>query len=380
VSPIAPVLASLGAKIARLSAQLGEPVDVATLNITDREGLLPLDPPTTVSPNRACHLIAAADGWIALNLAREEDRELIPAWLGCEVEGDQWATIARLAGDRACAELIDGAALLGLPAGRVGEVVCDTLAAPLLRMAPVSALPPLFPAKAGIQAFSDDPALDDKTPGPPLSRRRAGVGLARSVDGRGLRVVDLSALWAGPMCGAVLAAMGASVVKIESPRRPDPTRTGTPVFFERLNGGKDLLGLDFGAPGDLARLQGEVAAADVLITSARPRAFAGLGLAPEAVFAANPSLTWVAITGYGWTGEGAHRVAFGDDAAAAGGLVSWTDGGPRFLGDALSDPVTGLAAAAGALEALSAGGGVLVDLAMARAAAGAASALGLAAA
>ena len=338
MSPIAPVLASLGAEIARLTARLGAPVDVAGLNITDREGLLPLDPPTAVSPNRACHLIAAADGWIALNLAREEDRELVPAWLGGEIEGDVWAAIARLARDRPCAELIEGAALLGLPAGRVGEVICDSLAAPVLPL------------------------------GAPTSTPRR----------RPTRVVDLSALWAGPMCGAVLAATGASVVKIESLRRPDPTRTGTPVFFDRLNGRKDHLGLDFGASDDLARLRKEVAAADVLITSARPRAFASLGLAPEAVFAGNPALVWVAITGYGWTGEAAARVAFGDDAAAAGGLVRWTAASaPRFLGDALSDPVTGLAAAAGALQALIAGGGVLVDVAMARAAAGAASALGL---
>ncbi len=91
------------------------------------------------------------------------------------------------------------------------------------------------------------------------------------------------------------------------------------------------------------------------------------------MFAANPSLVWVAITGYGWTGEAGGRVGFGDDTAAAGGLVRWTARGePRFAGDALSDPVTGLAAALGALQGLAGGGGVLVDAAMANAAAGAA--------
>jgi crotonobetainyl-CoA:carnitine CoA-transferase CaiB-like acyl-CoA transferase len=72
-------------------------------------------------------------------------------------------------------------------------------------------------------------------------------------------------------------------------------------------------------------------------------------------------------------------VAFGDDAAAAGGLVRWTAAGePEFLGDALADPLTGLAAAAGALQALAEGGGVIVDAALARTAAGAAAELGLA--
>ena len=98
----------------------------------------------------------------------------------------------------------------------------------------------------------------------------------------------------------------------------------------------------------------------------RPRAFAGLGLSPDEVFKTNPALTWLAITGYGWSGEAAARVAFGDDAAAAGGLVRWTrNGAPGFLGDALADPVTGLAAAIGALSGLASGGGVLVDVSLA---------------
>ena len=188
-----------------------------------------------------------------------------------------------------------------------------------------------------------------------------------------LRVIDLSALWAGPLCGAVLAEMGASVTKVESLTRLDPTRTSTPEFFRRLNGRKSELSLDFASAEGRARLSDVFAGADVVITSARPRAFAALGLAPEAVFAANPSLVWVAITGYGWTGAASERVGFGDDTAAAGGLVHRTPAGePRFQGDALSDPVTGLAAALGALQALEDGGGVLVDAAMARCAAAAA--------
>jgi len=160
---------------------------------------------------------------------------------------------------------------------------------------------------------------------------------------------------------------------VESERRPDPTRTSTPEFFRRLNGRKSELQLDFAASAGRARLAKEIAGADVLITSARPRAFVGLGLEPDAVFAANPALVWIAITGYGWTGAAGERVAFGDDAAAAGGLVGWTvDGEPRFLGDALADPVTGLAAVIGALSALESGGGVIVDVAMARCAAAAA--------
>ncbi|HUZ12047.1 MAG TPA: CoA transferase [Caulobacteraceae bacterium] len=333
MSPIAPVLARQSAEIAALTAALGRPVDVAALEITDRLGQLPLDRPSARSPNRACRLVRCADGWLAVNLARDEDRDLVGAWLGRDAAGDAWAAIARAAARRGCAGLLADAILLGLPAARVGEVGSAGLKAPLV------------------------PA------GAPSARRR----------GTQLRVVDLSALWAGPLCAAVLAELGAGVVKVESLRRPDPTRTSTPGFFRRLNGRKDQLALDLGAADGQARLRELILAADVLVTSARPRAFVSLGLAPGDLFAANPSLVWVAVTGYGWTGAAAERVGFGDDTAAAGGLVRWTAGGaPRFLGDALADPVTGLAAAIGALRALLGGGGVLVDAAMAVCAAGAA--------
>jgi len=333
MSPIGPALAALSDDIARLTAPLGRRVDVAALGATDRRGQLQLHAPGRFSANRACGLVRAADGWIAINLARDEDRELVPAWLRCDPTPDPWAAIRKHARRRTAADLIADAILLGLPAGQVGEVTGDRLAPPRLRMAARSA------------------------------NQRLGAPC----------VIDLSALWAGPLCGAVLAEMGASVTKIESVTRPDPTRASTPEFSRRLNGRKAELSLDFASAEGRARLQEAFAAADMVITSARPRAFAGLGLQPETVFAATPSLVWVAITGYGWTGAAGERVGFGDDTAAAGGLVRWTPAGePRFQGDALSDPVTGLAAALGALHALEDGGGVLVDAAMARSAAAAA--------
>jgi crotonobetainyl-CoA:carnitine CoA-transferase CaiB-like acyl-CoA transferase len=118
-------------------------------------------------------------------------------------------------------------------------------------------------------------------------------------------------------------------------------------------------------------------AADIVITGARPRAFASLGFDPDEIIAGGA--TWVAISGYGWA-QG-HRVAFGDDAAAAGGLVRWSEAEePRFLGDALADPVTGLAAAQGALDGLLSGQAVFVDAGLAPCAATAAARMGLRAA
>jgi hypothetical protein len=338
MNPIGPAMQALGSRVADLTARFGRRVEITDLGVTDRAGVLPLQRPGLSSPNRACRLFRAADGWMALNLARDEDRDLVPAWLGCEFGRDPWEVVARHAADHSCADLQANAALLGLPAAIVGEVIRDT---------------------------------------PTASLQKLGASGATQREGP-LKVVDLSALWAGPMCGAILAAMGARVTKVESIRRPDPTRTSTPEFFRRLNGAKSELSLDLTATGGQAKLSELVSSADVLITSARPRAFASLGLGIQAVFAANPSLVWVAVTGYGWTGDAAQRVAFGDDAAAAGGLVRWTRGGePRFLGDALADPVTGLAAAEGALRGLAEGGGVLIDVSLAGSAAGAAAISGL---
>ncbi|MDZ4374201.1 MAG: CoA transferase [Phenylobacterium sp.] len=336
MSPIQPALDRLCADIEGLTEAMGRGVRPKDLGVLDRAGHLTLgEPGRPISPNGACRMLRAADGWVALNLAREDDRALVPAWVCADApdvssEAEAWALAERGAAGLPCVALIEQAALLGLPVSRVGERV--------------GASPP-----------------------------RAMVTSGMSPPGR---VVDLSALWAGPLCGAILAAMGAEVTKVESQRRPDPTRETTPRFFQALNGGKTALTLDLSRPADQGRLRGMIECADILITSARPRALPSLGLDPEALFAANPSLVWVAITGHGWSGEAGRRVAFGDDAAAAGGLIDWTGAGPVFLGDALADPVAGLEAARGALLAHQAGGG-LVDVSMAGAAADAAWACGL---
>ncbi|MBJ7412950.1 MAG: CoA transferase, partial [Phenylobacterium sp.] len=186
MSPIQPALDALGAQVVQLTARFGRRVEPQGLGVLDRAGHLPLAAPGRVSANGACRLIRAADGWMALNLARDEDRDLIPAWLGCDAAAAPWDLVEAHAPDRTCGELVAGAALLGLPAAAVGERAAEGAGPALIRMA--SGAP----------------------------RRGA------------LRVVDLSALWAGPMCGAILAAMGAEVLKVESVRRPDPTRLSTP--------------------------------------------------------------------------------------------------------------------------------------------------------
>jgi crotonobetainyl-CoA:carnitine CoA-transferase CaiB-like acyl-CoA transferase len=95
-----------------------------------------------------------------------------------------------------------------------------------------------------------------------------------------------------------------------------------------------------------------------------------LGFELPDVFARNPFLTWASITAYGREGPWSNYVGFGDDAAAAGGLLAQgEDGRLRFIGDAIADPLAGIYAATAAFKALSEGGGVLLDVSLREAAA-----------
>ena len=199
----------------------------------------------------------------------------------------------------------------------------------------------------------------------------SGDGLrapARSVRrSGGLLVVDLAALWAGPLCARLLGAAidGARVVKVEDLRRPDGARQGPPAFWRSLNAGKEERHLDLGAADGRAELADLLRTADVVVSAARPRAFAGLGFDPGAVAARGG--VWVSITGYGLDGPWSDRVAFGDDAAVAGGVAVAAGGSiePEFVGDAVADPLAGLAGAVVARRLVAAGRGGVVDVAMA---------------
>ncbi len=309
-----------------------EPLDALPL-LGERAALMGLWRRGSTSCGGSCRLLPCADGFLAVSLPRAEDMELVPAWLELDATPGSvpavWSAVAGQLPTRGAAELRDRATLLGLPVARVGEAT----------------------GRPGVlgTALGDAPRRDDVA---------------------GLLVLDLSALWAGPLCGDLLARAGASVVKVESTQRPDGARRGPEDFFDLLNGRKRAVALDLGSRDGIRALHGLVGRADVVIEASRPRALMQLGLdGPELVRSGGPQV-WVSITGYGRVGESAHRVAFGDDAAAAGGLVVWEGGDPLFCGDAIADPLTGLAAADACLEALQAGGRWLLDVSMSDVSAG----------
>jgi hypothetical protein len=292
-----------------------------------------------VSANGTARLIETADGWLAANLARPDDRDAVPAWIGCGLADEPWAALARAAIGRTAAELADAAQALGIPTAVVGS-------------------------RGDAQWLSREPG---PIVGPRLVRMAAS---ATPVTRRRPFVVDLSALWAGPLCGHLLTLAGARVVKVESARRPDGARLGPAGFYDSLHVGQESVALDFTTTEGRAQLARLIARADVVIEGTRPRALEQLGIDLDAAFRANPALVWVSVTAFGRTGPWRNHVGFGDDAAAAGGLIVWdADGAPVFLGDAIADPIAGLMAAGGAFAALAAGGGFLVDAALREAAA-----------
>ena len=287
-----------------------------------------------VSCGGSSRLLRAIDGWLAVSLPRPDDLDTVPAWLelgdgsGPRSDGPDatWQVVRGTVPGRARAELVARAALVGLAA---------------------AALP-----------ASDAPARR-----PPIVRRRLGAAPPRP-DLRGVVVVDLTSLWAGPLCGALLAGAGATVVKVEATRRPDGARAGPPDVFDRLNGAKRSVALDFADWADAARLAELVRHADVVLEASRPRALEQLGLRAAELVAGGGPQVWVSVTGYGRRGHDGTRVAFGDDAAVAGGLVVRDATGPLFCADAVADPASGLAAAGACVGALASGGRWLIDVAM----------------
>lgn len=305
----------------QVAARTGAAVD-ATQLLTGRAVQLGWAPHGPVSAGGATRLLGGADGWCALTLARADDIDAVPALVGADRVDDPWQAVQGGVDDHGAAAVVERARLLGLPAALLGETAA---AAPRIRT----------------------------------------TGRARSRPLADLLVADLSSMWAGPLCGHLLANAGATVVKVESPRRPDGTRAGPAAFYDWMNGGKLSYTVDFGDTEALRRL---LSVADVVIESSRPAALNRRGFGPDAV-EARDGRVWVQITGHGADAPGADWVAFGDDAAVSGALVGYDGGLPVFVGDAIADPLTGLQAAEAVTASLGRGGGELIEVSMAATAA-----------
>ena len=340
LAPGAPASALAGAlAVFDLLTAGDEPIahSLSACLLGERAALAGLSRQAPRSVGGAFRALRATDGWLGLSLARPDDIDLLPALMsgepsgaeragperaGPELAADPWLALSAWLAGRELGPAVSRARLLGLPAAAVPP-------------SPVPARrPPVVCA-----------------PGGPRDNHRTR-----------LLVVDLTSLWAGPLCAHLLGLAGARVVKVESLGRPDGARAGPPAFFDLLHAGHLSVALDFGSPADIAALRRLLARADVVLEASRPRALRQLGIDAEEYVAGGA--VWASITAYGRTGEDAQRIGYGDDVAAAAGLVAHCGQVPYPVGDAIADPLAGAYAAAAVAAALLSPRGQLLDVSM----------------
>jgi formyl-CoA transferase len=196
----------------------------------------------------------------------------------------------------------------------------------------------------------------------------------------GLRVLEATTTWAGPMCGCLLADFGADVVKVEHPageiaRRSPPFLPGTdpPLSFmhETVNRNKRSLALDLHHEAGRALFLRLAARSDVVVENFRPGTADAWGIGYGAVRAVRPDVVYVSISGFGQWGPDHDRVGYDPLAQAASGFLSLNgspEGEPVKSPTFLADDLAGVHAALAALAALrhrdATGEGQHVDIAL----------------
>lgn len=195
---------------------------------------------------------------------------------------------------------------------------------------------------------------------------------------RGIKVLDLTRVLAGPWLTMSLADLGAEVWKIESVEGGDDTRAwsvpnykGVSTYYLCANRGKHSIAVDLKSPQGREIILGMAARADVIVENFRAGAMARLGLDYETLKEINPALVYCSISGYGQTGPESDRAGYDFVMQAESGLMSITgmaDGPPNRLGVAFTDVVAGMVATQSVLAALyqrrDTGRGQLIDVAL----------------
>jgi len=275
----------------------------------------------------ACRLLAVSNGEIALNLARDADWELLPAWLEADAPRD-WNAVGAAVASREVEDLVARGRELGL-------------------------------ALSAVDAHHASSAQWFRL----MAQSAAARPRRRSVP----RVIDLSSLWAGPLCSHLMQLGGADVIKVEGLARPDGARQGPRAFFDLLNAGKRSVALDLARPDGRSQLLALLRDADIVIEASRPRALRQLGIDAGKIVLECPDLTWISLTGHGRGEPQENWIAYGDDAGVDAGLsrvMRQITGNTMFVGDAIADPLAGLHAAAFAWWSWRSGGSRLVSIAL----------------
>lgn len=287
----------------------------------------------------------AADGWVRTHANYPHHRARLLAVLGLADPGDEPAAAEALAPALA-------AELAARPARRIQE---DVYAAGGLAVA-VAPAPAVTAAAVDAPAATIAPATEQGMTGPALIEIRPGAASGRrplgpaSLPARGVRVLDLTRVIAGPVGTRVLALLGADVLRIDAPGRAPDAAAHLDTGF-----GKRSALLDLSDPGEREVFDGLLESADVVVLGYRPGALDRYGLAASQLLARRPDLIVAELSAWGWAGNWAGRRGFDSLVQAATGIAALeagADGRPGVLPAQALDHGTGYLLAAGVLRAL----------------------------
>ncbi len=193
----------------------------------------------------------------------------------------------------------------------------------------------------------------------------------------GLRVLDVSTLFAGPLAATFLGDFGADVIKVEHPTRPDaarghgPAKEGVNLWWKTLGRNKRTVTIDLSKPDGAELLLALAAEADVLIENFRPGTLERWGVGPDQLHRTNPKLVVARVTAFGQFGPYSKRPGFGSLAEAMSGFAALTgqpDGPPTLPPFGLADGIAALATAYAVMVAVRAterdGHGQVIDVAI----------------
>jgi crotonobetainyl-CoA:carnitine CoA-transferase CaiB-like acyl-CoA transferase len=355
-------------------------------------------------------LVAAADGWVFfyglglyqnlfLLIERPDllDDPRFATIAGWRANGEElWALVADWCRTRPAAEIVATAQDLRIPVTPMADAA-QLLADPQL------AERGYFRERGGARYPGLPYRWSDTWPAQPPTQQLAGalgtcttppvvaaapVLTSRPVgaaDGplRGLRVVEVTNNWAGPIAGRHLGDLGAEVIKVELATKPATRASHYPGkepgkdhwnrsgYFNEMNRNKRDLALDLSTEGGREIFLDLIRRSDVLVENNSARVMPNLKLGYDVLAAVNPGLVMASISGFGATGPHQHWVAFGSNIEAACGLAAMTgydDSLPFRTGSFVPDPIAGGHAVVGILAALArrerTGRGAHLDIAL----------------
>ena len=307
---------------------------------------------------------------------------------------DEWnAIVHAYTQQHTTAEVIEAAALLRIPVAPVlsGETVRQheqLVARGALRPDPTGLLVPCRPYRVDFEEPPAPRAVEPAQTGhafPERARPRPSVPPHLPLEG--VRILDLTAWWAGPSATGMLATLGADVIHVESAARPDgmrmvggmarhrfPDYWEASAFFIAANANKRGLTLDLSKPAGVALAKRLIAHCDGVIENFTPRVLEGWGLGWEAISAANPRAILVRMPAFGLSGPWRDHTGFAQTMEQLTGLA-WITGHPHDqprIQRGPCDPLSGMHAAWAFLVALAergaTGRGVHVECTMVEAA------------